>query len=104
MTRRAALESLAFGLEHALAGVRELLTAPDPDEWIDQDRSPLGRRSHCELARAGHLGGARKVAGKWLVRRRDLDAYIERQGAGAAAPAEASILSFRAPRRQRRAK
>jgi excisionase family DNA binding protein len=46
-------------------------------DWIDQSRSPLGRRTHCSLVRSGELPGVR-VHRRVLVRRRDLDAYIER--------------------------
>lgn len=109
MTRRAALDGLAHGLELALASVRSLLDEPDPDEWIGQAESPLGTRRHRELARAGKLPGARKVGTQWLVRRREVDAYIENTGTTPTATAEeataeesAEILSFRAPRRGRR--
>jgi hypothetical protein len=48
----------------------------DGADWIDQTRSPLGRELHCELVRSGVLPGC-KVHRRVLVRRRDLDAYIE---------------------------
>lgn len=80
MSRRAAIEQLAHGLELALNGVKRLLDEPDPDEWVDQNASPLGRRRHCELARRGELDGARKVKGHWLVPRRSVDAFIEAHG------------------------
>lgn len=101
MNRRAALEGLASGLELALTSVRHLLGGSDPDDWVDQTQSPLGRRTHCELARRGELGGARKVSGKWLVRRRDLDAYIERAGV-ASSESDAEVLAFRAAKRGRK--
>lgn len=46
------------------------------DDWIDQNRSPLGRKLHCALVRTGVLPGV-KVHRRVLVRRRDLDAYLE---------------------------
>jgi hypothetical protein len=46
------------------------------DDWIDQAHSPLGRRMHCRLVRTGALPGV-SVHRRVLVRRRDLDAYIE---------------------------
>lgn len=109
MTRAAALRTLATGLELALRGVRELLEAPDPDEWVEQERSPLGQRRHCELARDGKFPSARKRDGHWYVRRRELDAYIE--GGTPPEPREsdseaaemAEILGFRAPPRRRKA-
>lgn len=107
MTRRAALETLAHGLELALAGVRELVEAPDPDEWVDQRSSPLGRRRHCELAKSGALAGARLDARHWYVRRRVIDEYIDSHGgapkpeATSEADEAAEILAFRAPKKRR---
>jgi hypothetical protein len=48
-------------------------------DWVDQRRSPLGRKLHCQLVRDGELPG-RKVHRRVLVRRRDLDAYVETHG------------------------
>ncbi len=106
MTRSAALQGLATGLELMLQSVRQLLDAPDPDEWVDQDNSPLGRRRHLEAVRRGDLAG-RKLHGQVLVRRRDIDAYIEGRGIrlAKAGPSEvdelAEIRNFRAPRRRK---
>ncbi|WP_438014897.1 helix-turn-helix domain-containing protein [Sorangium sp. So ce315] len=75
------------------AGVRQLVKAElhaakgDGDPWVSQEDSPLGRREHCKLARSGALPG-RKVGKRWLVRRSELDAYIEAHGA-TPKPAEA---------------
>jgi hypothetical protein len=49
------------------------------DDWIDQRHSPLGRKLHCAEWRAGVLPG-RKVHRRVLVRRRDLDTYVETHG------------------------
>jgi hypothetical protein len=106
MSSRSALDELAHGLELALAGLRKLMSEADPADWLDQAASPLGRRRHCELARSGGLAGARKVNGRWLVRRREIDAYIESH---ARVPAQtqsteteiAEILHFAAARRRR---
>lgn len=102
MSRAAALHSLAHGLELALAGVRQLIDAPDPEEWIDQVASPLGRRRHCELCRHGVLAGARKVQGQWLVKRKELDAFIDGQGGAVegGAAEEVAILAFKSPVRK----
>lgn len=88
MTRRAALDSLAQGLELALVGVRKLLSEPDPEDWVSQKNSPLGRRRHCELARAQVFKSARKVDGLWQVRRHEIDAYIERHPSATTKAAE----------------
>jgi hypothetical protein len=109
-TRDAALRGLATGLEIALRSVQSLIEAGDPDEWIDQRRSPLGRRAHCEAVRRGDLPG-RKLRGRVLVRRRDLDAYVEQHGvrrasvssAASEADEAAEILAFKAPRRRKAA-
>jgi excisionase family DNA binding protein len=74
-----ATDSLVDALrEEIRAAVRDELQAMrgDGDEWIDQAHSPLGRRTHCMLVRTGELPGVR-LHRRVLVRRRDLDAYIE---------------------------
>lgn len=45
------------------------------DDWIDQTTSPLGRRRHCELARAEAFA-ASKEGRRWRARRADVEAYI----------------------------
>lgn len=50
------------------------------DTWVSQDRSPLGRKAHCRLARSGALQGARKVGRKWLVPTASVAAFIEGHG------------------------
>lgn len=64
------------------AELREAPSAQDAEPWLDQTCSPLGRRLHCALARAGTLP-ARKMGRRWLVRRADLDAYILKHGRAA---------------------
>jgi excisionase family DNA binding protein len=49
------------------------------NEWVDQNHSPLGKRKHLELARAGKLP-SKKVGRDVLVKRDDLNAYIQREG------------------------
>ena len=104
MSRRAALEGFAHGLALALDNVRKLLEEPDANEWIDQTASPLGRRRHCALARRGVLK-AHKDGARWLVRRKDLDAYIEGQDIGTAgneAAEEAAVMAYRSRPKGRR--
>lgn len=48
-------------------------------EWIDQKRSPLGKRRHLELARSGRIPH-RKIGRLVLIRREDINAYLEREG------------------------
>lgn len=48
-------------------------------EWVDQDHSPLGKRAHLELAREGRLR-SRKVKRQVLIRRDELNAFIEKEG------------------------
>jgi hypothetical protein len=100
----------AQALRRIRACFRELASALDEllegDEWLDQKTSPLGRRAHCEAARAGRLR-AKKIGGRWLAKRADIDQYIEQYGSRPAAErpdmddaaAIAEILAFRASRR-----
>jgi hypothetical protein len=103
MSSRAALQMIAQGQETLARGLRMLADAPDPEEWIDQTRSPLGRRQHCTLARRGVLTGARKIGGRWLVKRKNLDAFIDAQQGGDASVSEerAQVLAFKARSRKR---
>ena len=50
-------------------------------EWVDQCTSPLGRRRHLEIARTGKLA-SRKHGSRVLIRRDELNAYIEKEGLG----------------------
>lgn len=71
-TRLAALYS-------EIAALHEKLAEGSPGEdYVDQRRSPLGARLHCRLVRQGVLHGSR-VGKRTLVRRADIDAYLERQ-------------------------
>jgi hypothetical protein len=102
----------ARALERLRAGFREIVHAMDDlleeEDWIDQKNSPLGRRLHCEAARTGALR-AKKLKGRWLARRADIDAYIEAHGTKPPAErdivdeqrAVAEVLQFRAPKRRR---
>jgi hypothetical protein len=44
--------------------------------WVSQEDSPLGKVRHCRLCRSGKLQG-RRVGRLWLVRRSELDTFIE---------------------------
>lgn len=60
------------------------------DEWVDQHRSPLGKRAHLEAVRDGRLPGFKPDRRRVLVRRRDIDAYLAKHPAKSkkVAPAE----------------
>ena len=45
------------------------------DDWVDQHRSPLGKRAHLEAVRGGRLPAV-KHGKRILVRRADLEAYL----------------------------
>lgn len=65
-------------------GIIELVNATIDEglaggEWVDQDHSPLGREKHKRLCQQGELPH-KKVGKKILVRRDDMNAYIERTG------------------------
>lgn len=57
----------------------EQAAAPEPDTWVDQASSPLGRRAHCRACSAGDIE-AHKVGKKWLARRSAVDAYVTKFG------------------------
>ena len=59
------------------------------DEWIDQTASPLGKRQHLALVKAGVLSGSR-VGKRVLVRRSHIDAFIESQAVTAPKAATAA--------------
>jgi len=52
-----------------------LLPACRPDDWVDQNSSPLGHREHLEAARRGDILGY-KVGRRILVRRTEIDQFI----------------------------
>jgi hypothetical protein len=62
------------GLTMMLEGLKKI---EHRDEWVDQARSPLGRTGHLDAVKRGLVKGS-KVGRKVLVRRADLDAYIEK--------------------------
>ena len=76
---QSALTALARVIAPVLArAVVDELTAGDDADWIDQAASPLGARRHCRLIRDGAIAGMR-AGRRWIARRADIDAYIERQ-------------------------
>lgn len=85
----AALEMLRPLVRLLAPLLRDELRLPGPttqaEEWLDQNRSPLGRRPHCKACRAGLIKGARRVGRHWYATRAAIDAYI-RQGQGAEIP------------------
>ena len=75
-----ALQDVLQGLAEALAPylrdvLKERSSEPGP-AFYSQSDSPLGRRRHLELARAGVLTG-RTVGRRVLVLREDVHAYID---------------------------
>jgi hypothetical protein len=52
----------------------------EANEWVDQHASPLGKRAHLEAVRRGAVEGS-KVGRRVLVRRADLEAFLERHPA-----------------------
>lgn len=57
------------------------------NEWVDQHHSPLGKRRHLELARKGKLP-SKKHGQLVLVKREDMNAYLEREGLTRARPTD----------------
>ncbi len=64
--------------QHIRAIVREEIqaTSAQDDDWVDQTSAPIRRKKFLELVRQGELQG-RKVGRQVLVRRSELDAYLE---------------------------
>lgn len=65
-------------------GIAELVKATIDEglaggEWVDQHHSPLGKRRHLELCRTRKLP-SQKLGKRVLVRRDDMNAFIEREG------------------------
>ncbi len=52
-------------------------------EWVDQETSPLGRRRHLQLVRSGALPCVHERRRR-LVRRSDINRYLEEHGRAAA--------------------
>ncbi|HET9954133.1 MAG TPA: helix-turn-helix domain-containing protein [Polyangiaceae bacterium] len=65
-------------LYRLVASEHERLAKESDDEYVDQRHSPLGPRRHCELVRTGELPGYRGSRKRILVRRADIDSYLER--------------------------
>lgn len=64
---------------HAFADeLADLLEKSGTDEWVDQTRSPLGRKKHLRLAKTGVLP-ASKEGRKVLIRRSVIEAYLEKK-------------------------
>ena len=57
------------------------------NEWVDQMHSPLGKRRHLELARTGKLP-SKKIGRLVLVRREDMNAFLDREGLTRARPSD----------------
>lgn len=61
-------------------------------EWIDQDNSPLGKSAHLALARSGKVE-SRKVHRRVLIRRAELNRYIEQRAEARGVPTEEDDVS-----------
>lgn len=86
-----------------LAGLVELVRATvraeasregDGDPWVAID-AHLGvtRREAADLARAGHVHGARKLGKRWRAKRSECDAAIERIGGAPPAPRPTTVAA-----------
>lgn len=103
MTSAGTLERLRLAFRELEAVLVELV---EGDAWVDQTSSPLGRRAHNEACRTGKIA-ARKLRGKWMAKRSDVDAFIQKTGRKPVGDAEAreeandlrEIGNFRARRR-----
>lgn len=67
---------IAEGITNAVEAIIERGVAAQ--EWIDQHDSPIGKRQHLDLARSGAVE-SRKIHRRVLIKRVDLNRYIEQQ-------------------------
>ena len=72
-------------LEDAVRSAME--SSASRDGWVDARTSPLPRRAFLKLAREGAFP-ASLVGNKFMARRRDVEAYLERQRVRPAAAAQ----------------
>lgn len=85
----AALETLLGGL----------VATSDPDPWVDAAEAPVPARSIRDAVRRGELRASR-VAKRLLVRRSDLDTWIESHAVSPQpAPLSGSMLDRLGPRK-----
>jgi hypothetical protein len=72
----AALDGLLELIADAVARrVVDRLRSNDDPDWVDQAKSPLGRRRHIAAVRSGELKGLR-VGRRYIAHKRDLDAFV----------------------------
>jgi hypothetical protein len=70
--------------------------ASHADDWVDARTSPLGRAAFRKLARDGAFP-ASLVGNKYMARRSDVDAYLERQRIRAESPGRHSLNAAPSP-------
>jgi len=66
--------------------VREAVGLPQSDDWVDVHNAPMGKNLFRKLASEGAFPVYR-MGNRHVVRRRDLDAYVETQRVEPKAPA-----------------
>jgi hypothetical protein len=71
-----------------LAGHGRPGAVTEVESWYDQDTSPIARRAYLDACRKGELR-SKRIGKSILVRRADLDAWIEAHGGPERGPAEA---------------
>lgn len=71
---RTDLAAAATAFAEAVAQAIE--NASSMPEWVSQTESPLGKRRHLELVRAGAFPRAKKDGKRVLVHRADIEAYL----------------------------
>jgi len=81
LTPEARLERAKRSIAEAVSEMIEATIARGvaANEWVDQNHSPLGKRRHLALARAGKLP-SKKIGQLVLVKREDMNAYLDREG------------------------
>jgi hypothetical protein len=92
------VQLVADAVAARLRAGQELAALPPPEAstWYDQNSAPIGRRAYLDACRRGDVV-SRRIGKHVLVRRADLDAWIEAHRGSARSPAEPRPPDSREP-------
>jgi hypothetical protein len=69
------MSALRMKLHALIDEIADVLETGGGDEWVDQTRSPLGRKKHLALAKRGVLP-ASKEGKQVLIKRSHIESYL----------------------------